>query len=180
MSLKMRGKTWWKKVKVMNRKCGIENFLNRKHEHVTCFSAFSCEVPIVFPFYIKMAMKPIIVNTSLACLRCMSRCYLITGLTSVERATPFEVHGVSTFKTLILMLSIVLFIGCMMRIVCLLRCTRKGCGRDHDLNSLWFFDPLLKVGLRDCLDMTLNFMSNYYIPFIDFFGFFQQCHSLFL
>jgi hypothetical protein len=163
----------------MNRKCGIEIFSNRKHEHVMCFSAFFREVPIVFPFYIEMAMKPIIVNTSLACSRCVSGCYLITGSTSVERATPFEVRGVSAFKTLILTSSIVLSIGCMMRIVHLSRCTRKGCGRDHGSNSLWFFDPLLKVRLRDCLDMTPNLMSNHHILFIDFVGFFQQRHSLF-
>jgi hypothetical protein len=162
----------------MNRKCGIENFLNRKHEHVTCFSTFSHEVPIVFPFYIKMAIKSIIMNTSLACLRCMSGCYLITGSTSVERATPFEVYGVSTFKTLILASSIVTSIGCTMRVVQLLRCTRQGCGRDHDSNSLWFFDLLSKIRSRDCLDMTLNLMSNHHVPFVDFVGFLQQRHSL--
>jgi hypothetical protein len=133
-----------------------------------CFSTFSCEVPIVFSFYIKMAMKSIIMNTSLACSWCMSGCYLVAGLTGVERTTPFEMCGISAFKTLILVLSVVLSIGCTMRIVQLLRCTRKGCGRNHDSNSLWFFDPLSKVRLSDCLDVTLDLMSNHHVLCYDF------------
>jgi hypothetical protein len=159
----------------MNRKCGIENFLNRKHECVTCFSTFSHEVPIVFPFYIKMATKS---NMSLACSWCMSRCYLVTGLTSVERAILFKVCGISAFETSILASSVVSSIGCTMRVVQLSRCTKKGCGRDHNLNSLWFSDPLSKVRSRDCLDMTLNLMPNHHVPFVDFVGFLQQCHGL--
>jgi hypothetical protein len=162
----------------VNRNCGIENFLNRKHERVTCFSTFSCEVPIVFPFYIEMATKSIIMNTPLACSWCMSGCYLVTGLTGVERATPFEVCGISTFETLILVSSIVMSIGCMMRVVQLSRCTRNGCGRDHNSNSLWFSDLLLKVRSRDCPDMTLNLVPNHHVPFVDFVGFLQQCHGL--
>jgi hypothetical protein len=129
----------------MNRKCGIKNFLNRKNEHVTCFSTFSHEVFIVFPFYIEMATKSIVTNMPLACLRCMSRCYLVTGLTGVERAIPFEVCGISTLETLILVSSIVTSIGCTMRVVQLMRHARKGGGRDHNLNSLWFSDLLSKV-----------------------------------
>jgi hypothetical protein len=163
----------------VNRKCGIENFLNRKHEHVTCFSTLSCEVPIVFPFYIKMATKSIIMNMPIACSWCMSRCYLVAGSTGVERTTLFEMRGISTFETLILTLSIVLSIGCMMRVVQLSRGTRKRCGRDHNSNSLWFFDPLSKVRSRDCLDMTLDLMPNHHVPFVDFVGFLQQRHSLF-
>jgi hypothetical protein len=117
MFLRKREKTWWEKVKVMNRKCGIENFLNRKHEHVTCFSTFSHDVPIVFPFYIEMAMKSIIMNTPLACSWCVSGCYLVAGSTGVERATPFEVCGISAFETLILVSGIVSSIGCTMRVV---------------------------------------------------------------
>jgi hypothetical protein len=78
----------------MNRKCGIENFLNKKNECVMCFSTFSCEVFIVFPFYIEMATKSIIMNMPLACSWCMSRCYLVTDSTGVERAIPFEVCGI--------------------------------------------------------------------------------------
>jgi hypothetical protein len=162
----------------MNRKCGIVNFLNRKHECVTCFSTLSHEVTIIFPFYIEMATKSIIMNTPLACSWCVSSCYLVAGSTGVKRATPFEMCGISTFETLILILSIVTSIGCTMRVVRLLRCTRKGCERDHDSNSLWFSDPLSKVRSRDCLDMTLNLVSNHHVLFVDFVGFLQQCHSL--
>jgi hypothetical protein len=136
-----------------------------------CFSTLSCEVPIIFPFYIEMATKSIIMNMPMACSWCLSRCYLITGLTGVERATPFEMCGISAFKTLILTSSIVSSIGCTMRVVQLSRCTRKGCRRDHDSNMLWLTDPLLKVRLRDCPDMTLDLMSNHHIPFVDFVGF---------
>jgi hypothetical protein len=91
-----------------------------------CFSTFFCEVSIIFPFYIKMAMKSIVMNMSLACLRCVSRCYLITGSTGVERAVPFEVCGISTLETLILVLRIVMSIGCVMRVVQLVRRAKKG------------------------------------------------------
>jgi hypothetical protein len=142
-------------------------------------STFPGEVTIIVSINIVMTPDSIIVNASMACSWCMPRCYLITGLTSVERATPFEVCGVSAFKTLILASSIVSSIGCTMRIVRLSRCTRKRCGRNHDSNSLWFFDLLSKVRSRDCLDVTLDLMSNHHVPFIDFVGFLQQCHSLF-
>jgi hypothetical protein len=144
------------------------------------FSTFSCEVPIVFPFYIEMATKSIIMNMPLACSWCVSGCYLVAGSTSVEREIPFEVCGISTFETLILALSVVLSIGCTMRVVQLSRCTGKGCGRNHNLNSLWFSDPLLKVRSRDCPDMTLNLVPNHHVPFIDFVGFLQQHHGLLL
>jgi hypothetical protein len=143
-------------------------------------STFPGEVTIIISINIIMTPNSIIVNASMACSWCMSRCYLITGSTSVERTTPFEVCGVSAFKTLILALSIVLSIGCVMRIIRLSRCTRKRCGRKHNLNSLWFFNPLSKVELRDCLDVTLNLMSNHHVLFVDFVGFLQQHHSLFL
>jgi hypothetical protein len=140
---------------------------------------FPVEVTIFISINIVMTPNSVIVNTSMACSRCVSRCYLITGLTSVERTTPFEVCGVTAFKTLILASGIILSIGCKMRVVQLSRCTRRGCGRNHDSNLLWFFDLLSKVRSRDCLDMTLNLMSNHHVPFVDFVGFLQQRHSLF-
>jgi hypothetical protein len=101
----------------------------------------------------------------------MSGCYLVTGSTGVERAVPFKVCGISALKTLILASGIVMSIGCVMRVVQLTRCARKGGGRNHNLNSLWFSDLLSKVRLRDCPDMTLNLMSNHHVSFVDFVGF---------
>jgi hypothetical protein len=135
-------------------KCGIEKFLNKKHEPVTCFSTFSREVSIALPFYIKMAMKPIIMDTSMTCSWCMSRCCFITSPTGVKGTTPFEMCGIAAFKTLILASSIISSISCSMRMIRLLRRARKGSRRDNNSNPLWFFDPLSKIRLSDCLNVA--------------------------
>jgi hypothetical protein len=142
-------------------------------------STFSGEVSIVVSINIVMAPDSIIVDASMACSWWMSRCYLITGLTLVKGTIPFKMSGILAFKTLVLASSVVSSISCSMRIIRLSRCTGKGSGRNHDLNSLWFFDLLSKVRSRDCFDMTLDPMSNHHISFVNFVSFFQQRHSLF-
>jgi hypothetical protein len=163
----------------VNGKCGIKNSLNRKHEPVTCFSTLSREVSIVFSFYIEMATRSIIMDASMTCSWCMSRCHLVASLTGVERTTPFEMCGISTFKTLILATSVISSISCLMRIIRLSRCARKGSRRDNNLNPLWFFDPLSKIRSSNCLDVALDFMPNHPVTFVNLVGLFQQCHSLF-
>jgi hypothetical protein len=166
-------------VKVVSRKCGIENFLNRKNECITCFSTFSSKVPIIFTFYVKMATKSIIMNTPLACSWCMSGCYLIAGSASVKRTIPFEMERIAALEALILLFSIVTTIHSTVRVVRLVRWSRNGNRGDHNLNLLWFFDLLSKVRLSNSLDMTFNFVSNQHVPFVDFVGFLQQHNSLF-
>jgi hypothetical protein len=159
--------------------CGIENFLNKKHEPVMCFSTFSCEVSIVLSFYIKMAMKPIIMDASMTCSWCMSRCCFVTSPTGVKGTTPFEMCGIAAFETLILVSSIILSISCSMRIVRLSRHARKGSRWDNNLNPLWFLDPLSKIRPSNGLNVALYLMPNHLVSFVDFVSFPQQCHSLF-
>jgi hypothetical protein len=135
-------------------KCGIENFLNKKHEPITCFSTLSREVSITLPFYIKMATKPIIMDSSMTCSWCVSRCCFVTSPTGVKRTTPFEMCGIAAFETLILALSIISSISCSMRMVRLLRRVRKGSRRDNNSKSLWFLDPLSKIRPSDCLNVA--------------------------
>jgi hypothetical protein len=126
-------------------KCGIENFLNKNYEPVTCFSTLSREVSIALSFYIKMAMKSIIMDTSMTCSWCMSQCCFITSPAGVKGATPFEMCGIATFETLILASSIISSISCSMRMIRVLRRAEKGSRRDNNSNPLWFLDPLSKV-----------------------------------
>jgi hypothetical protein len=135
-------------------KCGIENFLNKNYEPVTCFSTLSREVTIALSFYIKMATKSIIMDTSMTCSWCVSRCCFITSLAGVKGATPFEMCRVAAFETLILASSIILSISCSMRVIRLSRRARKGSRRDNNLNSLWLLDPLSKIRLGDCLNVA--------------------------
>jgi hypothetical protein len=135
-------------------KCGIENFLNKNYEPVMCFSTLSREVSIALSFYIKMATKSIIVDTSMTCSWCVSCCCFITSLAGVKGAIPFEMCGVTAFETLILALSIILSVSCSMRMIRLSRCARKGSGRDNNSNPLWLFDPLLKIRPSDCLNVA--------------------------
>jgi hypothetical protein len=161
-------------------KCGIENFLNRKHEPVTCFSTFSHEVSIILSFNIKMATNPIIIDVSMTCLWCMSRCRFITSPTGVKGTTLFEMCGIAAFETLILASSLILSIGCSMRIVRLLKGARKVSRWDNNSNPLWFLDPLSKIRPSNCLNVALYLMPNHLVSFVDFVSFSQQCHSLFL
>jgi hypothetical protein len=135
-------------------KCGIENFLNKNYEPVTCFSTLSREVSIAISFYIKMAMKSIIMDMSMTCSWCMSWCCFITSLAGVKGATPFEMCGIAAFETLILASSIILSISCSMRMIRVLRHARKGSRRDNNSNSLWFLDPLSKIRPSDCLNVA--------------------------
>jgi hypothetical protein len=134
-------------------------------------STFSGEVFIIITIDIVVSMDSVVVHTSLACFGCVTWCYLITSSTDVERTVPFKVGRITAFETMILLLSIVTFIGRAMRVVWLSRCTRKGCRRNHNSNSLRFFDLLSKVRSRDCLNMTFNLMSNHHILFVDFVSF---------
>jgi hypothetical protein len=121
---------------------------------------FSGEVPIILSIYVIMSVNTIIINSSLTCLWGVFMCYLIAGSAGVKRTVPFEIGGVATLVTLILMLSIVTTISSMMKIVWLTRRSRNGDREDYNSNSLWFLDLLLKVGLSDSPDMTFNFVSN--------------------
>jgi hypothetical protein len=140
---------------------------------------FSSEVIIIISFNILIAPDSITKDLSMTCSWCMSRCRLLTGSTHVEGAIQFEVSGVPTFKALVLSSSIVSSLSGLMRIIQSSRCTGEGSGKNHKSNLLWFFDSLSKVGLRNCLDMTLNLMSDHHISFVNFVGFLQQCHGLF-
>jgi hypothetical protein len=135
-------------------KCGIENFLNKNYEPVMCFSTLSREVSIALSFYIKMATKSIIMDPSMTCSWCVSRCCFITSPAGVKGATPFEMCGIAAFKTLILVSSIISSISCSMGMIRLSRCARKGSRRDNNSNPLWFLDPLSKIRPSDCLNVT--------------------------
>jgi hypothetical protein len=124
-------------------KCGIENFLNKKHELITCFSTLSCEVSITLSFYIKIATKSIIMNMSMTCPWCVSWCCFITSLAGVKGTTPFEMCGIAAFETLILASSIRLLIR-----------ARKGSRRNNNSNPPWFLDPLSKIRPSDCLNVA--------------------------
>jgi hypothetical protein len=114
----------------------------------------SREVSIALSFYIKMATKSIIMDTSMTCSWCVSQCCFITSPAGVKGATPFEMCGITAFETLILALSIILSISCSMRMIRVLRCARKESRRDNNLNPLWFLDPLSKIRLSDCLNVA--------------------------
>jgi hypothetical protein len=96
---------------VGKRDGGIENFLNKKYEPVTCFSTLSHEVSIIFSFYIIMALNPIIIDASMGCSWCVPRCCLFTGLTCVKGTIPFKMGRITTFKTLVLLMSMIPAIG---------------------------------------------------------------------
>jgi hypothetical protein len=100
-----------KRQQQVRKDCGIENFLNKKYEPVTCFSTLSREVSIIFSFYIVMASNPIIIDTSMTCSWHVSQCCLFTGSTCVKGTIPFKMGRIATFKTLILLMSIILAIG---------------------------------------------------------------------
>jgi hypothetical protein len=80
-------------------------------------SAFSSEVTIVVSLDFVISSESIIIDASMTCSWCMSRCYLIAGLTGVKGTIPFEVCGIPAFETLILVLSVVLSISCSVRII---------------------------------------------------------------
>jgi hypothetical protein len=80
-------------------------------------SAFSGEVSIIIAFNFVVSMDSIIIHMSSACFGCMSWCYLITSLADVERTVPFKMDRVTAFETMILLSSVILSIGCTMRIV---------------------------------------------------------------
>jgi hypothetical protein len=135
-------------------KCGIENLLNKNYEPVTCFSTLSHEVSIALSFYIKMATKSIIMDTSMTCSWCVSWCCFITSSAGVKGATPFEMCGITAFETLILASSIISSVSCSMRIIRLSRRAKKRSRRDNNLNPLWFLDPLSKIRPSDCLNVA--------------------------
>jgi hypothetical protein len=47
----------------------------------------------------------------------MSGCYLITGSADAKRTIPFKMGRIAAFETLILMSSVVMSIGCTIRVV---------------------------------------------------------------
>jgi hypothetical protein len=106
---------------------------------------FSSEVIIFVSFYVVMAPNSIIEDASMTCSWCMSRCCLLTGSTRVEGAIPFKVCRISTFKTLILLSSIVSPVSCSMRVIQLSGSTRKGSERNYNSNLLWLLDLLMSM-----------------------------------
>jgi hypothetical protein len=77
----------------------------------TCTSTLSSEVSLVFSFNIIIAANSVIMDASMACSWCMSRCWLFASLAGMERTIPFEMGRIAAFKALILLASIILTIG---------------------------------------------------------------------
>jgi hypothetical protein len=80
-------------------------------------SAFSSEISIIVTVDIVMSMDSIIIHASPTGLGCMSWCYLITSSADVERTVSFKMGRVTTFKTMILMSSVITSIGHAMRVI---------------------------------------------------------------
>jgi hypothetical protein len=82
-----------------------------------CSSTFSGEVSVVFSLYVVIATNSIIMDLSMTCSWCMSRCCLSTCSTLVKGTVPFKMGRIATFKTLILSTCIISTIGSEMGVI---------------------------------------------------------------
>jgi hypothetical protein len=106
-------------------------------------STLSSEVSIILSFNVIMTVDSIIINTSLTCSWCVSRCNLVAGSTGIEGAIPFEMRWIATLETLILSSCIVSTIGSLVRIIRLMRWAWKKDRKNYNSNSLRFPDLLM-------------------------------------
>jgi hypothetical protein len=72
-----------------------------------CTSTLSGEVFLIFSFNIVIATDSVIMDASMTCSWCVSRCCLLAGFTCVEGTVPFKMGRIATFETLILSMGVI-------------------------------------------------------------------------
>jgi hypothetical protein len=91
----------------------------------------------------KVAIESIIIGKAVTCSGCMPGCNSITSSADVKGTVPFEMGGIATLKTLILLMHVAMTVGSSVRAIRSLRWTRKESGEDYYLNLLRFLDLLM-------------------------------------